>query len=563
MSISDLFRTGLKKIVYDTYKFEMNDNDLIVEKPPEGKAGQFGSNIAFIVSKITKKNPVEIADSIAKKMKDDILFSNVTVIRPGYINWDLNDDFYKQELIKIIKEEDYFVNKAVKEENINIEFVSANPVGPLNVVSGRAAAYGDVMANLLAYNGHKITREFYVNDHGNQLKSFAVSLKERYLELNKIKEKADIPEDGYKGEYITDIARNIASQSPDVKQYVLNLLKDGKEEDLTMFFRHFGLNYIRTWQENTLKNFGIRFDVWFSENSLYEKNYVEKILNKLKEKDDRLIYEKDGAWWFKTTIFGDDKDRVIKKSDGELTYFASDIAYMQSKIDRGADKIVMVLGPDHHGYVKRIEAIIQALGYEKDRLKIIILQQVNLIEGGEKKKMSKREGKFVLLDELLDSVGVDAARYYFLMRNYNSHLDFDIEMAKEQSEKNPVYYVQYAYARICNILLFAKEKNVDFDKVDVEKDVDFGNLEKEEKDLITAILQTPDVFKISMEKYSPSFVVNNLYGIASVFHSFYNKYRVVTEDKNSTLKRLLIVHALKATFLNYFKILGITAKERM
>ncbi|MBP7793014.1 MAG: arginine--tRNA ligase [Candidatus Goldbacteria bacterium] len=563
MSISDLFRTGLKKIVYDTFKFEMNDNDLIVEKPPEGKAGQFGSNIAFIVSKITKKNPVEIADSIAKKMKDDILFSNVTVIRPGYINWDLNDDFYKQELIKIIRKEDYFVNKAVKEENINIEFVSANPVGPLNVVSGRAAAYGDVMANLLAYNGHKITREFYVNDHGNQLKSFAVSLKERYLELNKIKEKADIPEDGYKGEYITDIARNIASQSPDVKQDVLNLLKDGKEDDLTMFFRHLGLNYIRTWQENTLKNFGIRFDVWFSENSLYEKNYVEKILNKLKEKDDRLIYEKDGAWWFKTTIFGDDKDRVIKKSDGELTYFASDIAYMQSKIDRGADKIVMVLGPDHHGYVKRIEAIIQALGYEKDRLKIIILQQVNLIEGGEKKKMSKREGKFVLLDELLDSVGVDAARYYFLMRNYNSHLDFDIEMAKEQSEKNPVYYVQYAYARICNILLFAKEKNVDFDKVDVEKDIDFGNLEKEEKDLITAILQTPDVFKISMEKYSPSFVVNNLYGIASVFHSFYNKYRVVTEDKNSTLKRLLIVHALKATFLNYFKILGITAKERM
>jgi arginyl-tRNA synthetase len=561
MSISDSFKAELKNVVNELYKFEIQDNDVKVEKPPEGQTGQFGTNLAFVLSKTIKKSPLEIADAIAQKMKNAVIFSNVAVISPGYINWDLKADFYKQELIKIINEKDYFVGRMIKKEKINVEFVSANPVGPLNVVSGRAAAYGDVMANLLTYNGHKVTREFYVNDHGNQLKLFAVSLKERYLELNKIKENADIPEDGYIGEYIIDIARNIELQTPDIKKQVLNLLKEGKEDELIDFFKNIGLNYIRKWQENTLKNFGVRFDVWFSENSLYEKKYVEKTLNKLKE--DGFIYEKEGAWWFKTTDFGDDKDRVIKKSDGEWTYFASDVAYMQSKIDRGADKIVMVLGPDHHGYVKRIEAIIQALGYGKDRLKIVILQQVNLIEGGEKKKMSKREGKFVLLDELLNSVGVDAARYYFLMRNYNSHLDFDIEMAKEQSEKNPVYYVQYAYARICNILLFAKEKNVDIDKIDVEKEVDFGNLEKEEKDLITAILQTSDVFKISMEKYSPSFIINNLYDLASVFHSFYNKYRVVTEDKNSTSKRLFIIYALKVTFLNYFKILGITAKEKM
>ncbi len=561
MPISVFFKQNLIRIIKSIYKIEIKEDEIKVEKPPENQPGQFGTNTSFVLSKITKRNPFEIAESIAEKIKENNMFSNVMVLKPGYINWDLSPDFYKAELIKIIKEKDYFKNKISKKIVVNLEFVSANPVGPLNVVSGRAAAYGDVLANLFEYNGYKVIREFYVNDHGNQLKLFAISLKERYLELHKIKEKADIPEEGYKGEYIIDIARNIESQSPDIKQHVLNMLNNNEQDELMNFFRDTGLNYIRKWQETTLKNFSVKFDVWFSEDSLYKNNYIEKVLNKIKEKN--LLYEKDGAWWFKTTDFGDDKDRVVKKSDGQLTYFASDIAYMQSKIDRGADKIIMVLGPDHHGYIKRIEAIIQALGYQKEMLKIIILQQVNLLEGGEKKKMSKREGKLVLLDELLNSVGMDAARYYFLMRNYNSHLDFDIELAKEQSEKNPVYYVQYAYARCCNILLFAKEKNISLENINIEKDIEFSNLTKEEKDLITAILQAPDVIEISMEKYSPSLVIQNLYELASIFHSFYNKYRIVTDDKNITFKRLFIVHALKITFLNYFNILGITAKERM
>lgn len=561
MAIYDLLKKSIINIIKKEYDVDIIKDNLQVERPPENQPGQFGTNIAFILSKTVKRNPFDIASLIAEKMKDDAIFSNITVVKPGYINWDLSEDYYKRELLKIIKEDDYFKKKGGRKETINLEFVSANPVGPLNVVSGRAAAYGDVMANLFEYNNYKVIREFYVNDHGNQLKLFAVSLKERYLELHGIKEKAEIPEEGYKGEYIIDIAKNIESQSPNIKQQVLNLMQNNKDEELTVFFMELGLNYIRTWQETTLMNFGVKFDVWFSENFLHKNNYVEKILNRMKEKG--FLYEKEGALWFNTTSFGDDKDRVVKKSNGELTYFASDIAYMQSKIDRGADKIVMVLGPDHHGYIKRIEAIIQALGYEKEKLKIIILQQVNLLEGGEKKKMSKREGKLVLLDELLNSVGTDAARYYFLMRNYNSHLDFDIELAKEQSEKNPVYYVQYAYARICNILLFAREKNITFEKINIKKDIDLANLEKEEKDLITAILQTSDVIEVSLEKYSPSFIIQNLHNLASLFHSFYNKYRVVTDDKSSTLKRLFIIHALKATFLNYFKLLGITAKERM
>jgi len=561
MSISGVFRQNLIHAIKSIYKIDIKEDEIKVEKPPDNQPGQFGTNAAFVLSKIVQKSPVEIAASIAEKIKENNIFSNVVVLKPGYINWDLSPDFYKAELIKIIKEKDYFKNMQLKKEAVNLEFVSANPVGPLNVVSGRAAAYGDVLANLFTHNGYKVTREFYVNDHGNQLKLFAVSLKERYLEMHKIKEKADIPEEGYKGDYVIDIAKNIDSQSPNIKQQVLKLKQEGKEDELTNFFLDLGLNYIMAWQEATLKNFGVKFDIWFSENSLYENNYVEKVLNTIKEKG--LLYEKEGALWFKTTDFGDDKDRVVKKSDGELTYFASDIAYMQSKIYRGAERIVMVLGPDHHGYIKRIEAIIQALGYEKEKLKIIILQQVNLLEGGEKKKMSKREGKLVLLDELLNSVGADAARYYFLMRNYNSHLDFDIELAKEQSEKNPVYYVQYAYARCCNILLFARERNIDFEKINAEKDVTLSDLTKEEKDLISAILQASDVFEISIEKYSPSYVVQNLYDLASVFHSFYNKYRVVTDDKNTTFKRLFIVRALKATLLHYFNILGITAKERM
>lgn len=559
MSITGLFGQIFKNIVNEIYEVELDENLLKIEKPPENLPGQFGTNIAFVLSKKIKKSPFDIASVIAKKIKDESIFANITIVKPGYINWDISDDYYKKELFKIIKEKDYFKNKLIQKEIVNIEFVSANPVGPLNVVSGRAAAYGDVMANLLEYNGFKVIKEFYVNDHGNQLKLFAISLKERYLEFNKIKEKAEIPEDGYKGDYIIDIVKNIESYN--VKKRVLNLVRNNEEYELIKFFMSLGLKYIRSWQEMTLKNFGVKFDIWFSENSLYEEKYVEKVIEKVKNKG--LIYEKDNALWFKTTDFGDDKDRVIKKSDGQWTYFASDIAYMQSKIDRGADKIIMVLGPDHHGYIKRIEAIIQALGYEKGKLKIIILQQVNLIEGGEKKKMSKREGKLVLLDELLNSVGTDAARYYFLMRNYNSHLDFDITLAKEQSDKNPVYYVQYAYARICNILLFAKEKNIDFEKIDLEMNIDLSDINKEEKDLITAILQAKDVFKISAEKSSPSFIVQNLYHLASIFHSFYNKYRVVTDDRKTTLKRLFIVFVLKITIFNYFKILGISAKERM
>ncbi|MCX8093437.1 MAG: arginine--tRNA ligase [Candidatus Goldbacteria bacterium] len=559
--ITKLLKESLKKIVRDIYEIELNDMELKVEKPPENQPGEFGSNIAFLVSKTVKKAPEDIALSIMNNMKNNNLFSNIFYVKPGYINWNLSIELYKQELIKVIKEQNYFKEKQVKNELINLEFVSANPVGPLNVVSGRAAAYGDVLANLFDFNGYRVHREFYVNDHGNQIKLFAISLKERYLELHKIKQKAEIPEDGYKGDYVIDIAKNISSIAPDIKQRVLNLLYNKMEEELINMFTELGLRYVKNWQETTLKNFGVKFDLWFSENSLYENNYIEKIINKIKEKE--LIYEKEGALWFKTTQFGDDKDRVIKKSDGQWTYFASDIAYMQSKIDRGANRIIMILGPDHHGYIKRIEAIIQALGYRKEMLKIIILQQVNLLESGEKKKMSKREGKLVLLDELLELVGCDAARYYFLMRNHNSHLDFDIELAKEQSEKNPVYYVQYAYARICNILLFAREKNIEIEKVNIENDVEFTDLEKEEKDLITGILQASDVFIESMEKYAPSLVVQKLYELASSFHSFYNKYRVVTEDKKTTFKRLFILLALKQVFLNYFKILGITAKERM
>jgi arginyl-tRNA synthetase len=560
VSILNLIKKTIKNIIFNIYDINIDEDILKIEKPPENQPGQFGVNAPFIISKLLHKNPFEIAETIALKMKENNFFSNVVVIKPGYINWDLSADFYKKELTKIINEPDYFKSKEQKRQKINLEFVSANPVGPLNVVSGRAAAYGDVLANLFKYNGYDVSKEFYINDHGNQLKLFAISLKERYLELHNIKSKAEIPQDGYKGDYVIELARKIDEKIKDAKEKVLNLYKTGNEQQLFLFFKETGLKLVLDWQQNTLKNFMVNFDIWFSEETLYLDNYLEKVIKKIEEKG--LLYEKEGAVWFKTTDFGDDKDRVIKKSDGEWTYFASDIAYMQSKIDRGADKIVMILGPDHHGYIKRIEAIIRALGYEIERLKVIILQQVNLLEAGEKKKMSKREGKLVLLDELLESVGADAARYYFLMRNYNSHLDFDIELAKEQSEKNPVYYVQYAYARICNILLFAKEKNINIEKLN-GNDISFSNLEKEEMELISMILQTPDVIVSSLEKYSPSYIIQILYNLASIFHAFYNKYRVVTDDKENTYKRLFIIQTLKITFLNYFNILGITAKERM
>jgi arginyl-tRNA synthetase len=311
-------------------------------------------------------------------------------------------------------------------------------------------------------------------------------------------------------------------------------------------------------QKSTLEKFGVKFDTWFSETSLHEKGEVDsafKIIN-----DKGLFYDKDDAVWFRTTDYGDDKDRVVKKNDGEFTYFASDIAYIQNKVKRGADLVINVLGPDHHGYVKRLESIMQGLGYDRERIKVIILQQVNLLEGGEKMKMSKRAGNFVSLDELLESVGKDAARYFFIMRSYTSHLDFDLELAKEASDKNPVFYVQYAYARLCNIFEKAKDAAKPEEYLSLES---LGGLEKEETELVLSILTIPQFIMESAERDSPNWLTQAVHTLAGTFHTFYAKHRVVQEDRQAMLKRLYILSALKKTFEVTFEVIGITPRQKM
>ncbi len=540
-------------------KYNIENCEFSITKPPEDVDFDYAINVSFVLSKILKKEPASIADEIANELKKDEKISKIKVEK-GYINILLDNDFLKYEIFNLINNKNYFRTNTGENKKVNIEFVSANPVGPLNVVNGRAAAFGDTLANLLYYSGYNVHKEYYINDFGRQVKLFAKSIEERYYELHKLKEKAEIPEDGYKGEYLIDIAKQIDIDRENTLEEVKAALELNQLHDIEDFFKSYGINYVINWQKTTLENFGVIFDEWFSEKSLYEKKEVENILQVLKEKN--LLIEKDGALWFDSKIFGDDKKRVVKKADGEYTYFAGDIAYMNNKFKRGFDIVINILGPDHHGYLKRMEATVKALDYNEKNFKIIILQQVNLLYKGEKLKMSKREGKLVLLDELIETVGRDAARYYFIMRNPNSHLDFDIELAKEQSDKNPVYYVQYAYARICNIFNFATEKHIFIEDYDLQE-IDFSNIEKEERKIITYLLDLPFYINDAAQKFSPSFFVQKFYDMVSIFHFFYNKFRVISDDKIATLKRLFIMKAFKISLYNCFKIIGITPKENM
>jgi arginyl-tRNA synthetase len=560
MNITGYFKQVIRDAVMGKFGVDIGGDALKVEKPPEEQPGDYGTNAGFIAAKLLKKNPLEIADAVSGAVGASPYVNDVIVVNPGYLNWSIKPDCYKQELKSMLADEGYFHNDTGAGKKINIEFVSANPTGPLNVVSGRAAAYGDTLANLLTCCGYSVTREFYVNDFGNQLNLFAEAVLARYAELFVWNKPASIIEEEhkieYKGEYVKQLGRDLKAQYGD------KFLNSNETERI----KEISLSRMISSQKETLKDFGVEFDKWFRESLLHEKgknnlSEVEQVYGELDNKG--ILEEREGAVWFKTMSYGDDKDRVVKKSDGNYTYFMSDIAYMKNKITRGADLIINILGPDHHGYISRLEAIIQALGYKKERLQVIILQQVNLIEDGEKMKMSKRAGKLVTLDELLLSVGKDAARYYFIMRNYNSHLDFDVALAKEKSEKNPVYYVQYAYARVCNIFVHAKENGYPVEENEAEKGSDFSMLEKEEAGLIRGMIGIQEAVRDAALKQSPSVFVQAVYELVSDFHSFYNKHRVVTEDRPVTLKRLFIMLALKKTLAKCFKIIGIKAMEKM
>jgi arginyl-tRNA synthetase len=555
MAIIDKLKKDIKDAVNTKFGAQLAEGSFTLAPPPDNQPGHFGTNAAMALAKPLKKPPYVVGGELAAVLKEKDYISEVVVVSPGYINISLNNNVYKEELSSLLKSSDYFRNDTGAGKAINMEFVSANPVGPLNIVSGRAAAYGDTLANLLDYSGYKVVRETYVNDFGRQMHLFALSLMARYLQL--YGRAVSVPEEGYQGEYVTDVAEAFKKEKGEdyIKSVgeVADLEKCAKYGD----FREFGLRHILAWQKKTLGDFGVKFDVWFSETSLHANREVEEAFKVIQARG--LFFEQEGATWFRTTDFGDDKDRVVKKSDGDFTYFASDIAYMQNKIRRGADTVINILGPDHHGYVKRLESIMQGLGYGKERVKVIILQQVNLLNAGEKMKMSKRAGNFVSLDELLESVGKDASRYFFLMRNYSSHLDFDIELAKEQSDKNPVFYVQYAYARICSIFTNAKIDPSEY----TDDKINLDTIEKEELEIIRRIITVPAEIRDAAINCTPSGLVQYIFGLAGSFHTFYNKHRVIIEDRPVMLKRLFIMAALKRTFEICFDLIGITPREKM
>jgi len=553
MAFNDYLKGIFRDCAKDAFGVELNLDSIKVDKAPAGTHGTYGVNAGFLLSKAIKKSPFDAAAEVAKHLENNKNITEPQAVKPGYVNFNVSPAYYSQQMEKLFSDPAFFFNNSGEGKKINLEFVSANPVGPLVVVSGRAASYGDSLAKLLSMSGYKVTKEDYVNDFGRQMDLFGLSLKERYMEL--FGTPANIPEGGYMGQYVIELAEKIKAEKGDslVAQYKDNFdLKDN-------YFRKLGLEKMIQWQKQTLEKFGVSFDNWFYESELHKNKEVEEAFARIEKRG--LFKEEEGAVWFKTTEFGDDKDRVVKKQDGQFTYFASDIAYMLNKFEkRGFDRVINILGPDHHGYIKRMEAIVQGLGYEKEKLNVIILQQVNLMENGEKVKMSKRAGKIAALDDLIEEVGKDAARYFFIMRNFNSHLDFDIELAKEQSDKNPVFYVQYAYARACSILVKVKETS---GRVFKPEEADFSAVEQEEEDLLLYMLNMPDVIKDAAGKYAPSVLVAALFELVSKFHSFYNKHRVISENGEVSPKRAVLILALKKTLETCFDIIGITKRERM
>jgi len=523
-----------------------------VEPTANAQHGDYAANAAMILASQVKQNPRKIAQIIQENIADpENIIEKTQIAGPGFINFFIRDDVWHDALKNIEDEnEQYGRIELGQAKKVQVEFVSANPTGPLHIGHARGAVVGDVIANLLTTAGYQISKEYYINDAGNQMNNLGKSVLLRYRELSG--EKIEFPDTCYRGDYIKEIARDILQKEGD--QYL-----QSDEQKTIAYFTQLAGNSILEEIKTDLKDFGVIFDEYFSERELYKDNGVSNLLNELQKQG--FIYSDGETLWFKTTAFGDEKDRVVIRQNGDPTYFAADIAYHQNKFSRGFEMVIDIWGADHHGYMPRMWAGIQALGYEKDSLKIILVQLVNLLRGGVPVAMSTRAGEFVTLREVLDEVGKDAARYNFLMRRSDSHLDFDLELAKKQSNENPVYYVQYAYARICSIIRMAQERGI---AVPVYADIDPSRLgEPEEKTLMKILVRYPEMLygaARSLEPHRLTFYLNELAGI---FHSYYNKNKVISDDPGLTRARIFLVKIIKIVLQNALKILGVSAPEKM
>jgi arginyl-tRNA synthetase len=522
-----------------------------IEKPAHPEHGDFASNVALQMAKPERKSPRAIAEILVAKLAGSSeLIESLEIAGPGFINFFVKDAAWRKTLVEIDAKGPLWGRSAVGAgKKVQVEFVSANPTGPLHIGHGRGAATGDAVASLLRAAGFDVQREYYINDAGNQMNTLGLSGLLRYREL--LGEAVEFPDNCYQGSYIKEIARDAIAKVGD------RFLTAPQEEGVA-FFAKMGGDLILKGIDEDLKSFGVVLDNWFSEQSLFDDGKVTSAIKEMQDKG--LIYEQDGALWFRTTDYGDDKDRVVVRSNGITTYFASDIAYHRDKFERGFDWVIDVWGADHHGYVPRLKGIVQGLGRNPDDLGIILVQLVSLLRDGVPVAMSTRSGEFVTLKEVVDEVGRDAARFFFLMRRSDSQLDFDLELAKRQSTDNPVYYVQYAHARIKSIFETARERGFapQFENVRLELLESADDLA-----LIKKLAVYPEILESAALNFEPHRITYYLQELAGDFHSFYNKSRVITEEPALTQARLFLLHCAAITIKNALTVLGISAPERM
>ena len=553
--IRDIVEKALKVSIRNGELPETEVNDITVETPKEKEHGEFSTNIAMQLVKQVRKSPRQIAEIIMKNMDFDATYvSRTECAGPGFINFYLKDEWLYDALGIVNKEgADYGRTNIGKGSKVMVEFVSANPTGPLHMGNARGGALGDCIASVLEAAGYDVTREFYINDAGNQIEKFGLSLEARYIQLLKGEDAVQFPEDGYQGEDIRDHARDYIEKSGDK---LLEAEPEERRRKLVEFALPRNLERIRSG----LEAYGIKYDVWFSEQSLYDSGELKDTLEYLRDKG--YTVEKEGAEWFKATDFGVEKDEVIVRNNGLPTYFASDIAYHRNKFyNRGFDRVINLLGADHHGHVARMKAAASAIGIDPDRLDIVLFQLVRLFKNGEVAKMSKRTGRAISLTDLLEEVGRDAARFIFNTKASGNHLDFDMDLAVQQSNENPVYYVQYAHARICSMLKLLEGEGT---TVPLTEDVNLKLLAAtEEKELIRRLAEYPDEIRVSAQTLEPSRLTRYVSDVASLFHSFYTACRVKGEEEGLMKARLLLVDCTRIVIRNVLAILKISAPERM
>ena len=582
--MKDQLQDLIKKCIQD-----LISKGILIEMPPnvrldhtkDNSHGDYATNIALMLSKQAKMKPVDLAKIIVDQLEESSFINKIEIAGPGFINFFISDESSSSVVSEIIDQEALYGSSEIGQgKKVLLEYVSANPTGPLHVGHGRGAAYGATISNLLRAVGFKVDNEYYVNDAGRQMDILAVSIYLRYLSL--CGENLRFPDNGYQGQYIKDIAQVIYDTSGEEFYKKLDLIfanvsKDGSEggdkeshidgliensksilgDSFRAIFQ-VGIESILGGIKSDLSEFGVVFEKWFSEQSLIDTGLSESCISKLKES--QKVFEKDGALWFKTTNYGDEKDRVVVRDNGNHTYFASDIAYHFDKFERGYDKIINVWGADHHGYISRVKASIDALGHSPDKLEILLVQFANLYRGGSKVQMSTRSGSFVTLEDLRKEVGNDAARFFYILRKSEQHMDFDLDLAKSKTNENPVYYIQYAHARICSVFRQANEKEMEVDHSQANLSLLTEGIEK---NIIKELSRYKSVLESSALQYEPHQLAYYLRDLSTHFHSYYNACKFIVEDKHLTQARLSLIHATRQILINGLSILGVSAPESM